>query len=139
LSTVASTVATAAAAAAAHTAIAFPGQVQCRTGEEGWNALVLSHGRVLLWVEQGTQIPGMGEELARSSPAAQRVFDEVDAALDLKLSAVMFGGHQVRAFDDGNHGVTHQRGMCAETVDHDRVCAAGSDGKRASSVGSTAR
>jgi [acyl-carrier-protein] S-malonyltransferase len=41
---------------------------------------------------QGSQAVGMGAELAKVHPAARAVFDEVDAALGQKLSAIMFDG-----------------------------------------------
>jgi [acyl-carrier-protein] S-malonyltransferase len=41
---------------------------------------------------QGSQDVGMGRELAQAFPAAKRVFDEVDAALGQKLSALMWEG-----------------------------------------------
>ena len=41
---------------------------------------------------QGSQVVGMGKSLAANFPAAQDVFDEVDAALDSKLSTVVFEG-----------------------------------------------
>jgi [acyl-carrier-protein] S-malonyltransferase len=41
---------------------------------------------------QGSQAVGMGAELAKTFSSARAVFDEVDAALDQKLSEVMFGG-----------------------------------------------
>ncbi len=41
---------------------------------------------------QGSQAVGMGLELAKAFPEAQQVFDEVDGALDTKLSAIMFEG-----------------------------------------------
>jgi [acyl-carrier-protein] S-malonyltransferase len=41
---------------------------------------------------QGSQFVGMGKALADTFPAARAVFDEVDAALDEKLSAVMWNG-----------------------------------------------
>ncbi|MBX3518836.1 MAG: ACP S-malonyltransferase [Xanthobacteraceae bacterium] len=43
---------------------------------------------------QGSQAVGMGKALADSFPAAKAVFDEVDAALAQKLSAVMWEGPQ---------------------------------------------
>ncbi len=41
---------------------------------------------------QGSQAVGMGKELADAFPAAKAVFDEVDAALGEKLSALIWGG-----------------------------------------------
>jgi [acyl-carrier-protein] S-malonyltransferase len=41
---------------------------------------------------QGSQAVGMGKALAEAFPAARAVFDEVDAALSEKLSAVMWDG-----------------------------------------------
>ncbi|MCZ8099743.1 MAG: ACP S-malonyltransferase [Burkholderiales bacterium] len=41
---------------------------------------------------QGSQAVGMGKALADAFPAARAVFDEVDAALGQKLSALMFEG-----------------------------------------------
>ncbi len=41
---------------------------------------------------QGSQSIGMGKALAETFPAARAVFDEVDDALDQKLSALMFEG-----------------------------------------------
>ena len=41
---------------------------------------------------QGSQAVGMGKALAAAFPAAQRVFDEVDAALDEPLSKIMWDG-----------------------------------------------
>ena len=41
---------------------------------------------------QGSQTVGMGKDLAATYPEARAVFDEVDAALGQKLSAIMFKG-----------------------------------------------
>ncbi|MBX9990415.1 ACP S-malonyltransferase [Phreatobacter oligotrophus] len=41
---------------------------------------------------QGSQTVGMGKALAEAFPAARAVFDEVDAALGEKLSAIMWDG-----------------------------------------------
>jgi [acyl-carrier-protein] S-malonyltransferase len=41
---------------------------------------------------QGSQAVGMGAELAKAHASARAVFDEVDAALGQKLSAIMFEG-----------------------------------------------
>lgn len=43
---------------------------------------------------QGSQAVGMGRDLAQAFPAAKAVFDEVDAALGQKLSAIMWEGPQ---------------------------------------------
>jgi [acyl-carrier-protein] S-malonyltransferase len=45
-----------------------------------------------LFPGQGSQAVGMGKALADAFPAARAVFDEVDAALSQKLSALMFEG-----------------------------------------------
>ena len=41
---------------------------------------------------QGSQTVGMGKALAANFAAARQVFDEVDAALDSKLSTIIFEG-----------------------------------------------
>jgi [acyl-carrier-protein] S-malonyltransferase len=41
---------------------------------------------------QGSQDVGMGQELAKAHPAARAVFDEVDAALGIKLTTIMWDG-----------------------------------------------
>ncbi|MFM9942776.1 MAG: ACP S-malonyltransferase [Hyphomicrobiaceae bacterium] len=43
---------------------------------------------------QGSQAVGMGRDLAANFPAARAVFEEVDAALGQKLSAIMWEGPQ---------------------------------------------
>ena len=43
---------------------------------------------------QGSQAVGMGKELAEALPEAREVFEEVDDALGLKLSAIMWEGPQ---------------------------------------------
>ena len=43
---------------------------------------------------QGAQVVGMGRALAEAYPAARAVFDEVDAALGEKLSALIWEGEQ---------------------------------------------
>ena len=47
---------------------------------------------VLLFPGQGSQKPGMGQDLAEAFPAAAAVFAEVDAALDAPLSRLCFDG-----------------------------------------------
>ena len=47
---------------------------------------------VLQFPGQGSQKPGMGKDLAEAFPEARRVFEEVDDALDFKLSALCFDG-----------------------------------------------
>ncbi len=41
---------------------------------------------------QGSQTVGMGKTLAANFPAARQVFEDVDAALDSKLSTIIFEG-----------------------------------------------
>ena len=41
---------------------------------------------------QGSQLVGMGKDLADTFPAAREIFDRVDAALSQKLSAIIFEG-----------------------------------------------
>lgn len=48
--------------------------------------------RALVFPGQGSQNVGMGRDLARSFAVARAVFDEVDDALDQKLSALMADG-----------------------------------------------
>lgn len=50
--------------------------------------------KALLFPGQGSQIIGMGKELAENFASARAVFDEVDNALSQKLSALMFDGSQ---------------------------------------------
>ena len=47
---------------------------------------------VLQFPGQGSQKPGMGKDLAEAFPEARRVFEEVDDALDFKLSTLCFEG-----------------------------------------------
>jgi len=48
--------------------------------------------RAFTFPGQGSQVVGMGKELAEAYPEARAVFDEVDAALGQKLSTIMFEG-----------------------------------------------
>jgi len=48
--------------------------------------------RAFIFPGQGSQAVGMGKALADAFPAARAVFEEVDAALSQKLSAVMWDG-----------------------------------------------
>lgn len=48
----------------------------------------------LLFPGQGSQVVGMGKEMAGQFSAAREVFEEVDAALGEKLSAIIFEGPQ---------------------------------------------
>lgn len=50
--------------------------------------------KALLFPGQGSQLVGMGKELAANFAAAREVFEEVDAALSQNLSGVMFEGPQ---------------------------------------------
>ena len=47
---------------------------------------------ILVFPGQGSQVPGMGYELYKTNAAARAVFDEVDAALNEKLSDIIFNG-----------------------------------------------
>lgn len=48
--------------------------------------------RAFIFPGQGSQAVGMGQALAEAFPAARIVFEEVDDALNQKLSKLMFGG-----------------------------------------------
>lgn len=48
--------------------------------------------RAFVFPGQGSQAVGMGKALAEAYPAARAVFDEVDAALGMKLSDIMWSG-----------------------------------------------
>lgn len=47
---------------------------------------------ILVFPGQGSQAVGMGKELYDNNPAARAVFDEVDDALNQKLSDIIFNG-----------------------------------------------
>ena len=48
--------------------------------------------RAFIFPGQGSQTPGMGKDLADAFPEARHVFEEVDDALDQKLSKIIFEG-----------------------------------------------
>src|ERR1044071_4893633 len=48
--------------------------------------------RALVFPGQGSQVPGMGRDLAEAFPAARYLFEEVDDALSQHLSRLMFEG-----------------------------------------------
>src|SRR5205085_1128766 len=50
--------------------------------------------RAFVFPGQGSQAVGMGRALAEAFPAAKHVFQEVDDALNQKLSKLMFEGHE---------------------------------------------
>lgn len=50
---------------------------------------------VLKVAGQGSQMVGMGQELAENFSEARRVFEEADETLGFKLSEVVFNGTQV--------------------------------------------
>ena len=47
----------------------------------------------LVFPGQGSQLVGMGKQLAMAYPAARLVFEEVDEALNQSLSRIMFEGN----------------------------------------------
>src|SRR5512146_769868 len=47
---------------------------------------------VLLFPGQGSQVPGMGKDLAGRFPAAREVFEAADVALNAPLSLLAFEG-----------------------------------------------
>ena len=49
-------------------------------------------GRAYLFPGQGSQVIGMGKALAEAIPGARHVFEEVDDALGIHLTRLMFGG-----------------------------------------------
>lgn len=53
----------------------------------------------LLFSPQGSQVPGMGRELAERSPAAQAVYDEADATLGWPVSETCWTGPAERLDD----------------------------------------
>src|SRR5947207_2983089 len=60
----------------------------------GFNRKGRTMKKALLFPGQGSQAVGMGKEMAQQFAAAREVFEEVDAALGEKLSAVIFDGPQ---------------------------------------------
>src|SRR5438270_4316802 len=50
--------------------------------------------RALVFPGQGSQMPGMGKDLAEAFPAARLLFQEVDDALSQHLSRLMFEGSE---------------------------------------------
>lgn len=53
---------------------------------------VSNHSIALIFPGQGSQVVGMGKELAEKFPAARQTFEEADDALGYKLSRVCFEG-----------------------------------------------
>ena len=49
-------------------------------------------GRAFVFPGQGSQAVGMGRALAEASAVARETFEEVDEALDFRLSRLMFEG-----------------------------------------------
>jgi [acyl-carrier-protein] S-malonyltransferase len=50
------------------------------------------HQLAFIFPGQGSQAPGMGKDIAEASPAARRVFDEIDEALGFSISRLCFEG-----------------------------------------------
>ena len=48
--------------------------------------------KIYIFPGQGSQFVGMGKELYKNNKIAKDVFDEVDDALDQKLSKIIFDG-----------------------------------------------
>jgi [acyl-carrier-protein] S-malonyltransferase len=52
----------------------------------------MEHHTAFVFPGQGSQFAGMGKDVAAKYPAAQRVFDEIDAALGFPISTLCFEG-----------------------------------------------
>lgn len=78
-------------------------------------------GRVtaLVFPGQGSQVVGMGRELAQRYPIARHVFEEADAALGLPLSRIMWNGPEA----DLNDTVNTQPALFIHSVAAFRVLA----------------
>jgi [acyl-carrier-protein] S-malonyltransferase len=50
------------------------------------------HHLAFVFPGQGSQAPGMGKDISDASPAARRVFDEIDEALGFSISRLCFEG-----------------------------------------------
>ena len=57
-----------------------------------WGNRIIMATYAFIFPGQGSQAPGMGRDLADAFPAAREVFQEVDDALEQKLSRLMFEG-----------------------------------------------
>src|SRR5262249_11219921 len=51
--------------------------------------------RAFIFPGQGSQFPGMGKDLADAFPEARHVFEEIDDALNQKLSKIMVEGPEI--------------------------------------------
>ena len=68
--------------------------------------------RALIFPGQGSQVVGMGKDLSAAFPEARFVFEEVDDALEQKLSKIMFDGPE----DDLTLTENAQPGLMAMSV-----------------------
>lgn len=66
------------------------------------NGRRVSGGWALIFPGQGSQHIGMGKEIAETSPAARRVFDEADEVVGFALSQVCFEGSEEELEDTVN-------------------------------------
>jgi [acyl-carrier-protein] S-malonyltransferase len=57
-----------------------------------YDSAPMEHETAFVFPGQGSQIAGMGKDVAEAFPAARRVFDDIDAALGFSISQLCFEG-----------------------------------------------
>jgi [acyl-carrier-protein] S-malonyltransferase len=57
-----------------------------------YDSAPMEHETAFVFSGQGSQIAGMGKDVAEAFPAARRVFDDIDAALGFSISQLCFEG-----------------------------------------------
>jgi len=57
-----------------------------------YHSRAMQHQTAFIFPGQGSQFSGMGKDIADKYPVARRVFDEIDAALDVSISRLCFEG-----------------------------------------------